>query len=56
VLRTVRHLWLVDSPASATTGAAIAIVNRRLRAHRFHVVSVKLFTTSITLAVIRAAR
>ncbi len=56
VLRGRRHLWIIDNPGLATPRAALAIVKRVLRAHRFRVVSVRLYTTSITLAVIRAVR
>ncbi len=49
--RRSRRIWIVDSPASATRAAAIAIVEPLLRAHRYRVANLRLYTTSITLAV-----
>ncbi len=52
--RRSRRIWIVDSPASATRAAAIGIVEPLLRAHRYRVANLRLYTTSITLAVMLA--
>jgi 4-amino-4-deoxy-L-arabinose transferase-like glycosyltransferase len=54
VLRRHRRLWIIANPSAATTSAALASVEPLLRAHRYRMTGVKLYTTSLTLAVIGA--
>lgn len=51
-----RGVWIVDAPAAPTRRAALAPIRRALHAFRYRVIGVRLYTTSVTLALIRAVR